>query len=104
MRGRRMTENEGTLTFVQIARIPLEGVEAYQAYEDQVLPLLAEHGGRLQRRLRNESGISEGHIITYPSDAVAQLYRSDPRRVAATHLLEASLAKVELLSLRDVPS
>jgi hypothetical protein len=95
-------ENENALTFVLIARIPPEGVEAYQAYEDQVLPVLAEHGGRLQRRLRNETGTLEVHIISYPSDAVCQSYRSDPRRAAATHLLETSLAKVELLSLRDV--
>jgi uncharacterized protein (DUF1330 family) len=95
-------ENENALTFVLIARIPPEGVEAYQAYEDQVLPVLAEHGGRLQRRLRNETGTLEVHILSYPSDAVAQAYRSDPRRAAAAHLLEASTAKVELLSLRDV--
>lgn len=90
------------LTFVLIARIPPEGVEAYQAYEDHVLPVLAEHGGRLQRRMRNETGTVEVHIVSYPSDAVAQAYRSDPRRAAAAHLLEASRARVELLSLRDV--
>jgi hypothetical protein len=95
-------ENENALTFVLIARIPPEGVEAYQAYEDQVLPVLAEHGGRLQRRLRNETGTLEVHILSYPSDAVAQSYRSDPRRAAATHLFETSSAKVELLFLRDV--
>ena len=95
-------ENENALTFVLIARIPPDGVEAFRAYEDQVLPLLTEHGGRLQRRLRNETGTLEVHIISYPSNAVAQAYRNDPRRAAATHLLETSLAKVELLSLRDV--
>jgi hypothetical protein len=96
-------ENENALTFVLIARIPPDGVEAFRAYEDQVLPLLAEHGGRLQRRLCNETGTLEVHIVSYPSDAVAQAYRSDPRRAAATHLLETSGASVELLSLRDVP-
>lgn len=48
-------ENADARTFVLIARIPPDGVAAYQAYEDQVLPVLAEHGGRLQRRLRNET-------------------------------------------------
>jgi uncharacterized protein (DUF1330 family) len=97
-------ENEDAVTFVLIARIPPEGVEAYQAYEDHVLPLMAEHGGRLERRLRNESGTVEVHIIGYPSNMARETYRNDPRRAAAAHLLETSLATIELLSLRDVPS
>jgi hypothetical protein len=96
-------ENEKALTFVLIARIPPDGVEAFQAYEDRVLPLLDEYGGRLERRLRNELGTLELHIISYPSDMAHQKYRSDPRRTAAARLLETSAAKVELLSLRDVP-
>jgi hypothetical protein len=95
-------ENGNALTFVLIARIPPDGVEAFRAYEDQVLPLLCEHGGQLQRRLRNETGTLEVHIVSYPSDAAHQSYRSDPRRTAATPLLETSGASVELLPLRDV--
>jgi hypothetical protein len=94
--------NDG-LTYVLIARIPPEGVEAFQAYEDRVLPLLNEHGGRLERRLRNEAGTVELHILSYPSDAAHEKYRSDPRRTAAAILLERSSAKLELLPLRDVP-
>lgn len=96
-------ENENALTFVLIARIPPNGVEAFQAYEEQVLPLLNEYGGRLQRRLRNELGTLELHIVSFPSDAAFQKYRSDPRRTAAARLLETSSAKLERLSLRDVP-
>ena len=95
-------ENANALTFVLIARIPPDGVEAFQAYEDQVLPLLGEHGGQLQRRLRNETGTIEVHIVSYPSDAAHHSYRSDRRRAAAAHLLETSGARAELLSLRDV--
>ena len=95
--------NENALTLVHIARIPPHGVEAYRAYEDQVIPLMNEHGGRLERRLRNELGTLELHIISFPSDSAFQKYRSDPRRTAATHLMETSAAKTELLSLRDVP-
>lgn len=97
------TEDENALTVVLIARIPLDGVEAFQAYEDQVLPLLKEYGGRLERRMRNEPGTVELHIVSFPSNAALQKYRGDPRRTAAAHLLETSAAKVERLSLRDVP-
>ena len=95
-------KKDDALTFVLIARIPPEGVEAFRAYEDQVLPVLSEHGGRLQRRLRNELGTVELHILSYPSDAAHQKYRGDPRRTAAAPLLDSSAAKLELLSLRDV--
>jgi hypothetical protein len=96
-------ENENVLTFVLIARIPPHGVEAFQAYEDQVLPLLNEYGGQLQRRLRNELGTVELHIVSFPSDLAFEKYRSDPRRTAAAPVLETSSAKLERFSLRDVP-
>jgi uncharacterized protein (DUF1330 family) len=96
-------KNENELTLVLIARIPADGVAAFQTYEDQILPLLGDHGGRLQRRLRNEAGTVELHILSFPSEAALQQYRSDPRRTAAAHLLEASSAQRESLSLHDVP-
>ena len=96
------SSNENTLTFVHIARIPPEGIVAYRAYKDRVLPLMAEHGGRLERRLRNEPGTLEVHIIGFASEATLQAYRNDPRRAAAAPLLERSAAKVELHSLHDV--
>jgi hypothetical protein len=40
---------------VLLARIPPEGISTLAAYEDHVLPLLAERGGVLQRRLRSEN-------------------------------------------------
>lgn len=95
-------KKDDALTLVLIARIPPDGVEAFQAYEDRVLPLLNEHGGRLQRRLRNDTGTVELHIVSFPSDIAFEKYRSDPRRTAAALLLETSSAKVERLSLRDV--
>lgn len=95
--------NGNSLTLVLIARIPLEGVEAFCTYEDQVLPLLSEYGGKLERRLRDELGTVELHILSFPSEAALQSYRSDPRRAAASHLLERSSAQIERLSLRDVP-
>jgi hypothetical protein len=78
-------------------------VEAFQAYDDQVLPPLREHGGRLERCLRNEFGTLELHIVSLSSDLAFQAYRSDPRRAAAAGLLETSSAELELVSLRDVP-
>jgi hypothetical protein len=90
------------VTFVLIARIPAEGIEAFRAYEDAVLPLLSEFNGRLERRLRNPDGTVEVHVVGFASDADFQNYRNDPRRMAQARLLEKSAAKLELLPMTNV--
>ena len=90
------------VTFVLIARIPAEGIEAFRTYEDAVLPLLLEFNGRLERRLRNPDGTIEMHIVSFASDADFQNYRNDPRRAAQAWLLEKSAAKLELLAMANV--
>jgi antibiotic biosynthesis monooxygenase (ABM) superfamily enzyme len=98
-----MTADQTNLvTFVLIVRIPTDGIEDFQAYEDAVLPLLPEFNGRLERRLRNQDGTVEMHIVSFASDADLQNYRNDPRRAAQAWLLEKSSAKLELLSMANV--
>lgn len=90
------------VTFALIARIPEEGIEAFRAYEDAVLPLLPEFNGRLERRLRNPDGTVEIHVVSFASEADFQNYRNDPRRMAQAGLLEKSAAKLELLPMTTV--
>ena len=90
------------VTFVLIARIPVEGIEDFRAYEDAVLPLLPEFNGRLERRLRSPDGTLEMHIVSFASDADFQNYRNDPRRTAQAGLLQESSAKLELLPMANV--
>jgi hypothetical protein len=90
------------VTFVLIARIPANGIGDFRAYENAVLPLLAEFNGRLERRLRNPDGSVEMHIVSFASDADFQNYRNDPRRTAQVWLLEKSSAKLELLPMANV--
>jgi len=94
------------VTYVLIARMPPAGIEAFRRYEDAVLPLLSDHGGRLERRLRGHAGGSdvEVHVITFAAPDGLARYRDDPRRAAHAHLLEASGAETELLELSDVPT
>jgi hypothetical protein len=91
-------------TYVLIARIPPSGVEAFRRYEAAVLPLLADHGGRLDRRLRSEDGGIEVHIIAFDASDGLDRYRADARRAEHAHLLEASGAQSELIELEDVPT
>lgn len=90
------------LILTVIAKVPVSGVQAFQDYEAIVLPLLAEHGGVLQRRLRNGDGTREVHIVSFASSAAFAGFRSDPRRLAAAGLLAASGAENDVLEVFDV--
>ena len=85
-----------------IARIPTEGITPFNDYEAKVLPLLADHGGVLQRRLRTEDGTVEIHLVWFPSEAAFAAFRDDPRRAANAPLMTQSGAAAELLRLQDV--
>jgi hypothetical protein len=88
-----MTDHQtNAVTVVLIARIPAEGIGDFRAYEDAVLPLLPEFNGRLERRLRNQDGTVEMHIVSFASEVGFQNYRNDPRRTAQAWLLEKSSA------------
>jgi hypothetical protein len=90
------------VTYLMLARLPEGQLAAFDAYESAVLPLLAEHGGRLERRLRTLDDRVEAHLVSFPSDEEFAAYRADPRRSSAAPLLESSGAAIELLAVRDV--
>jgi hypothetical protein len=90
------------VTVVLVARIPPVGIGDFRAYEDAVLPLLPEFNEHLERRLRNQDGTVEVHIISFASDADFQNYRNDHRRAAQASLLEKSSAMLELLPMTNV--
>lgn len=99
-----MTSSAGRngLTLVLTARVPSAGVAAFQAYEAVVLSLLREHGGTLQRRLRNADRTIEVHLVHFEFAEGLASFRNDPRRAAASPLLTASGATTELIEVSDV--
>lgn len=91
-----------SVIYVVVARIPVEGIDRFQRYEAAVLPLLAAHGGVLERRLRSVDGTVEVHVVRFTSAAAVAAYRDDPRRLAHQEDLLASGAELELHELDDV--
>jgi uncharacterized protein (DUF1330 family) len=63
-----------------VAVIDLGDAEVGRRYEDKVLELLKRHGGRLERRLRSTDGLTEVHLLWFPSRAAYDAFLADPRR------------------------
>ena len=92
---------ESPVTLVLTARIPRAGVDAFCRYEAHVLPVLAEHGGKLSRRLRGDDGCVEVHVVDFPSRAHLAGYLADRRRQQWAPELAESGATFTVLELRD---
>ena len=90
------------MVYLLVIHLPADGVESFQRYEAAVLPLLADHHGRLDRRLRSADGQTEVHLVSFPSADHFESYRNDPRRAKQSHLLDKAHARLELYELIDV--
>lgn len=89
---------------VALFRIPPEGIAAFHAYEDAVLPLLTEHGGELRQRLVSPDGTTEVHVLRFADRAAFEAYAAAPERARHRPALDASEARVELfLDLEEHP-
>jgi uncharacterized protein (DUF1330 family) len=78
---------EASVTIAFIGHADPECVDAASAYEDAVLPLLAEHGADLRYRGRRKDGQDESlpvevHLIRFPDRPAYEAFLADPRRRA----------------------
>jgi uncharacterized protein (DUF1330 family) len=87
------------------------GMEAaLAAYEDKVLRLVAEHGGRVLERGTVLPGSqyageppAEVQFLEMPSEASLDAYVNDPRRLAMAAERDAAIARTDLFRIRPVP-
>ena len=87
---------------------------ALAAYEDTVLRLVPDHGGRVVLRARN-SGVlrarnsgaegqpAEIQVIEFPSAAALDAYMGDPRRTALAADRDRAVARTEIIDVELVP-
>jgi uncharacterized protein (DUF1330 family) len=78
---------EASVTIAFVGHAAPERIEAAAAYEDAVLPLLADHGAELLfrgRRMPSEDAAlpAEVHLIRFPDRAAYEGYLADDRRLA----------------------
>lgn len=103
---------------------------ALTAYEDRVLGLVPDHGGRVVHRARNSgvhrarnggvqralnSGVQPGQgggtdgqpaeiqFIDFPSQAALDAYMADPRRTALAADRDRAVARTEIIDVELVP-
>jgi hypothetical protein len=93
---------DSALTLVMVADVAPEAVAAFQAYEAQVLPLLARHGGKLERRLRSRDGLSEVHVISFASRGGYEAALADPERMRQRSMLTGLTLEQRFLEVVEV--
>jgi uncharacterized protein (DUF1330 family) len=102
-----MPENPVSLCVLLWARPGEEA--ALSTYEDQVLGLLADHGGRVLERgsVILEGGDSgdgerpaEVQFLEFPSHGALDAYMSDPRRLALAADRDAAVARTDVLRVQ----
>ena len=74
-------------------------IPAFEAYEEKVLALVPEHGGRLEMRVRSVDGRTETHLLYFPDEQAFDRYRSDPRRIALAPAWERCGARADVTSV-----
>lgn len=89
------------LTLALVVDLATDAVEPFAAYERRVLPLLARHGGRLDRRLRTADGRTEIHLLSFADRAGHDAYLADPERAAAGRLLDGHDVQHRLMEVTD---
>jgi enamine deaminase RidA (YjgF/YER057c/UK114 family) len=88
-------------TLALVVELAEDAVAPFAAYERRVLPLLARHGGRLDRRLRTVDGRTEIHLLSFADRAGYDAYLADPERTTAGHLLDGLDIRRRLLDMTD---
>jgi enamine deaminase RidA (YjgF/YER057c/UK114 family) len=89
------------LTLALVVDLGADAVGPFDAVERGVLPLLARHGGTLDRRLRTADGRCEVHLLSFADRAGYAAYLADPDRAALGQLLDGLDVRRRLLEVTD---
>lgn len=82
--------------------------ETFEAYENNVLPLLPVYNGILERRLKTDKTADETevpdeiHILSFPSMKDFDRYRNDDRRKQYLDMFQQSVVKAMLIKGKDI--
>ncbi|WP_432844128.1 hypothetical protein [Dactylosporangium sp. CA-092794] len=89
------------LLLVALVDLAAGAIEAGRQYEDEVLALLARHGGTLERRLR--SAETEVQIIRFASRTGLDSFMSDPDRLTIRARYGDTAPLTRVLEVTEIP-
>jgi uncharacterized protein (DUF1330 family) len=108
MRHANVMDEEPVVTCVLLWARPGMGA-ALSAYEDKVLRLVAEHGGRVLERgtvlpdsQHHHDPPTEVQLLEMPSAAGLEAYVNDPRRLAMAAERDTAIARTDLYRIQPV--
>jgi uncharacterized protein (DUF1330 family) len=81
--------------------------DALAAYEDQVLDLVPEHGGRVLQRARGSGAAGqplEIQLLEFPSAAALDEYMADGRRTALAGIRDRAIARTQVINVELISS
>jgi hypothetical protein len=89
-----------------LVTIDLRGcrLDIFDIYESAVLPLVEEHGGRIEMRVRALDGASEAHLLFFPDERCFERFLCDPVRVAAREQWGLSGANATRVEVKPMPT
>jgi len=74
-------------------------------YEDQVLRLVPDHGGRVLHRARTTGAADEPfevHLLQFPAEAALNAYMTDERRTSLSDERDRAIARTQVLRVEVV--
>lgn len=89
-------------SILAVFKLDADGIGLFEQYEDAVLPLMREYGGRIERRVRSLDNALEVHLLWFPSEDDFERYKADPRRAAFATLFELSNAEASVYAVREI--
>jgi antibiotic biosynthesis monooxygenase (ABM) superfamily enzyme len=95
--------DDDRVLYALVVRVKPGHLDKFDAYERQVLPLLARYGGVLEERARSlneDDGATEIHLVSFPSNEAFEQYRDEPERGRYWSLFEDSVESATLVPVR----
>jgi hypothetical protein len=90
-------------TYLFVARVPAAGLEDYRQFIARVYPLIADSGGRIERRFASDDATIEVFVVSFPNIDVFEKLQTSAHIDAAAPLLYRSGARFDVMALAHNP-